>query len=230
MHTAGASNCGRVAASIIPKLYKDVGFGGIVVTNHFSKHHLKFIGAKSWEDGVNRYVKGYEAAKRAGESIGLRVFFGLELHLKEYLPHGAVTDLLVYGITKQDLLEHRFIFNYTHKQLFELAEKKGWLIYQAHPARAMDIFSNSFAPPHLIHGVEVYNASGFWYESDANNNHKALEFANKHKLKQIAGSDFHNVGCEGSAGIYVPNSVDSIESLVAYLKAEQPRLITNVKD
>jgi L-amino acid N-acyltransferase YncA len=43
MHTAESSPCGKVRAKRITRMYKDAGYAGIVVTDHFSEGAFRHV-------------------------------------------------------------------------------------------------------------------------------------------------------------------------------------------
>jgi hypothetical protein len=213
-HTEGVFICSNADPALIPPYFKKHGYGGVVITNHFTKNTIDHLG-RTWTEKIDGYISFFKRAKEAGIKCGIKVFFGLELSLDDHY-----NDLLIYGLSPEMLYDIPNIFNYNYKDLFELANKENFLIYQAHPTRDY----GGFIGANVVHGVEVYNGTkgraGF-----VGNNEKALELAIKHNLKQISGSDFHCFDEVPTGGIYVADWVESERDLVEFLKKEQPELV-----
>ena len=92
MHTHPVSACAVSSPEEMVRYYKEQGFTGIVVTDHFINGNTNCPQHFSWEKKIEFYASGYNRAKIEGDKCGLDVFFGLE-----YSYQG--TDFLVYGIT-----------------------------------------------------------------------------------------------------------------------------------
>ena len=94
MHTCQGSACGRATGKEQARVYKEAGFTGIIITDHFFGGNTAVDRSLPWEERVDLFWKGYEDAKEEGDRIGLDVFFGLEqnIHFDEYL---------IYGLTKE---------------------------------------------------------------------------------------------------------------------------------
>ena len=78
VHTSETSPCGKIAARELVRLYKEAGYDGIVITDHFSPEYLAFIGPLGWRETVDRFFLGYQEAAAKGREIGLAVIPGLE--------------------------------------------------------------------------------------------------------------------------------------------------------
>jgi len=205
VHTAETSPCGRVNAKDVVRLYKSDGFSGIVITDHYYFGFFKNSNHNTWKEKIKDYLKGYKIAVEEGEKIGLKVILGLELSFTE-----SFNDYLIYGITEDFLFEERELYKLTLKEFRRLADKEGFLIYQAHPFRDM----MERADPFLLDGVEVYNGHPY----HMNRNDLALEFAKSNNLKMISGSDFHMTEALGRGGILIDTEVNNSIEFADMLK------------
>jgi len=79
------------------------------------------------------------------------------------------------------------------KKFHEYIHGTSIMIYQAHPFRAA-VFPEK---PEYLDGIEVYNGN----PRHESHNEKAVEYAKKHNLKMISGSDFHQAGDLARGGI-----------------------------
>ena len=128
LHTSEASLCGANTGAELARFYKELGYQGLVVTDHFFNGNTAIDRSLPWEEKVAQYCLGYEHAKEEGDKIGLDVFFGVE-----WAFHGD--EFLLYGVSKEWLLAHPDMLDWSHKQLFEEINKIGGLMIQAHPFR-----------------------------------------------------------------------------------------------
>ena len=66
-HTGCTSQCGRVEPEEIVRLYKEKGYSGIVVTDHYSP--LTFVPNWCPQKQIDFYLEGYRRMKAAPERI-----------------------------------------------------------------------------------------------------------------------------------------------------------------
>ncbi|NLY18606.1 MAG: PHP domain-containing protein [Clostridiaceae bacterium] len=196
VHTAETSPCGMVRARDLVRLYKNAGFSGIVITDHYYSGFFENLSRITWKEKIEEYLKGYKIAAKEGGKIGLKVILGLELRFLE-----SFNDYLIYGITEDFLFEAGELFSLTLKEFRKLADKEEILIYQAHPFRGI---TDRFEPV-LLDGIEVYNGHPY----QMNRNDLAYEYAKINNLKMISGSDFHEVEALGRGGILTDTEVNN---------------------
>ncbi|MGQ9779281.1 MAG: PHP domain-containing protein [Bacillota bacterium] len=207
VHTKETSGCGRVPARRVVDLYREIGYHGIVITDHYLQDFFSGLGPQPWPEKVARFLAGYHAAAARGREVGLRVFFGLELRFAD-----DPLDYLVYGVNEEFLRAHPELLAEDLPRLRALATAGGFLVYQAHPFRP----GSSPAPPELLDGVEVYNGN----PRHDSRNHLALEFARRHGLGMVSGSDFHQPEDLGRGGIEVTEEIVRPEELVEILRRQ----------
>lgn len=218
LHNSEASPCAVMPARDIPALYLKAGYQGIVVTNHFSEYCLNTLLKRSTPfESVKAFFSNSRLAADAASSHGLKSFVGAEVTLAQY----GWQDYLLYGELEEGFCDHPLLYLYTHEQLFELAHKYGWAVFQAHPFRA----GCSVGDPQYMHGIEFFNGHNNGEDSDD----RAQKFVNKFGLKSIAGGDFHNRGAEGKAGIFIPDDINTEGDLSACLINYQAKLFINRK-
>lgn len=190
-HTPQTSYCGNVPpAEALPK-YKEAGYAGVVVTDHFYKEWFQDKGDLPWEEKVELWLKGYRAAKEAAEGLdGFRVLLGMELRFPDNL-----NDHLVYGIDEELLKKYPEPYLMTPAEYRAFADEHGLFFAQAHPFRVMCTPRD----PAVLHGVEVFNGNGRWDSQD----HKAEALAKEHGLIPLSGSDFHEWEDLCTGGMYL---------------------------
>ena len=86
MHTCQASACGKATGKEQARAYKEAGFAGIIITDHFFGGNTAVSRELPWEERVDLFWKGYEDAKEEGDRIGLDVFFGHVFSLGKRVP------------------------------------------------------------------------------------------------------------------------------------------------
>ena len=211
VHTSETSSCSNVDARTMVRLYKQRGFDGVVVTDHYHDGFFEgpFADSVDWETKVRCFLGGYRAARKEGENIGLRVLMGMEIN---FTPLNV--DFLVFGIDEDFLIRYPRLWSLTLPWFSKLAHERGMLVYQAHPCRP----PTEPADHRCLDGVEVYNGSPGYLAYNAD----ALAFANVHGLAMSAGSDFHRVSQLARGGIYLPEMPDDAKDLVRLMKAHAP--------
>lgn len=192
VHTSEVSPCAGVPAREVVRLYKEAGFDGIVVTDHYNAWTLESFGVRSWPLVCDRYLSGYQAAREEGEHIGLVVLPGLEITFEAV----GYADFLVFGLDPEYLYHYPSLFKLDLQRFRELTAALGCLVYQAHPFRP----GITLADPSWIDGVEVYNGNPRHQSA----NHRALEFAQRHRLLESSGSDFHQKEDLARGGVLLP--------------------------
>lgn len=187
IHTKEASSCSRVWAADIVKRYKELGYNGLVITDHFSASQFKRHGS-TYEEQVQTYLSGYRAAKEF-EDENFHIILGMELRFLE-----NDNDYLVYGFD-EDFVINNDLTQYNDPEEFRsVIEENNLIMFQAHPFR----IGMTVVDPELLDGVEVYNGHG---DHDSRND-IAYKWAEKHGLRKLSGSDFHgNLSLE-PGGVY----------------------------
>ena len=107
LHTTAASACARSAGSEYISFYKNLGFDGIFVTDHFFNGNCCVPQNLPWEERVEIFCSGYEDAKAEGSRQGLKVFFAWECRFDG-------DEFLVYGLDKNWLKHHPDMMTWDH--------------------------------------------------------------------------------------------------------------------
>lgn len=206
LHTMQASFCANVPGKFQAEAYKEAGYDGIIITDHFFRGNTCISRELPWEERINQFYSGYEDAKKRGDKIGIKVFFGWE---ETY----AGTDFLIYGLDKEWLLEHPECEYWTIQEQYQEVSAAGGLVVHAHPFRKRDYIPKIRLFPNLIHAVEVYNAG-----NDEEENRRALTYAQQYDLPMTSGSDNHtaHVLCSGVATNKPLNSIQDYINLIKY--------------
>ena len=179
LHTYPVSKCARVSPREVVEFYKEAGYDGIFVTNHFIDGNINIERSRPYEERINFYFSDYEEAKKLQDEIGIKVFYGVEV---SYMG----IDFLVYGLDKEWFLAHPEIETLTKKQQLLMYMEHGALVIQAHPFRESGHISHIQLFPRCIQGVEIINANRTEFE-----NTLAKQYADNYGLLYFAGTDNH---------------------------------------
>lgn len=205
LHTKYASACASATGREQAIGYKNAGYTGIIITDHFFRGNSCIPKNLPWETRINMFCKGYEEAKKIGDQIGLQVFFGWEETFEGQ-------DFLVYGLDKEWMLKHPEMEHWTIREQYETVNQNGGMVIHAHPFRDRPYIPKIRLFPKLVNGVEGYNACN--YEDE---NRQAFLYAKQYELPITAGADSHHpdiIPC----GIQVEKKFDSIDDYVQLIK------------
>ena len=79
VHTAETSICGKLKAAEIVRLYRDAGYSGICITDHYYENYFSDYQYNSWEQAMDRYLEGYHKALECGKKLDITVLPGAEI-------------------------------------------------------------------------------------------------------------------------------------------------------
>lgn len=199
VHTMETSRCGYVKAAETVKKYSALGYSGICITDHLHDLYISLMDCHDdWQLCMNRYMYGYNEAKKAGDALGMDIIFGIELRFPE-----NDSDYLIYGVDEAWLRANPYVCHMDHEAFFKKFGSEV-LIIHAHPYRYCDeVFYD------CVHGLEVANCN----PRHPNRNELALALAKAHpNLIRMCGSDAHRPGDEGQAAVLFERRVrDSCE-------------------
>lgn len=206
LHTVQASACGKSKGADYISFYKEKGYTGIIVTDHFFNGNTCVPAHLSWEERVHLFCKGYEDAKEEGDRQGLQVFFAWECRF-------GPDEFLVYGLDKEWLLAHPDVLEWDHITHYEKVKAAGGLVVQAHPFRERDYLDKIELHPFQCDAWEVANAGNPAYQDRL-----AFRYAKAHNIPMTAGSDIHKVGQTETGEIYGVAFDEPLTSIQDYVK------------
>lgn len=208
VHTSNTSWCATVNARELVHMYKDYGYDGIIITDHFVKDYSVPSGKASWTERIEHFLSGYREAYDEGRRIGLTVMLGMELRFTENL-----NDYLVYGFDEAFLEGNVDFYEMGLASFKEFVRDQDILIYQAHPFRSGIVR----VAPSLLDGMEVFNGNP---RHDSQND-LVHEYSKAHGLLMLSGSDFHQIEDLGRGGIVLPEQVTTSQELVRLLREKR---------
>lgn len=213
MHTSETSRCGRSSAYDMVKMYKDNGYTGIVVTDHFVNGYSYSALQNTWKEKMDAYLKGYHAAKEAGEELGIEVYLGWEY---TYRGNNA-EDYLTLGLDEKFLCEKAVDCDkWTIEQYAKVVHEAGGILIKAHPYRRADYIPSEVVLREGIYdAVEVYNGGN---PTGTDYDDKALEYAKKMGYPMVGGSDTHHVSTTCVSGVSFDEKPADYAELCTFIK------------
>ena len=215
LHTCQGSACGKSTGAEHARFYKDMGYKGIIVTDHFFGGNTAAPRTGPWKERVDGFCAGYEDALIQGQKLGLDVFFGWEQNYRG-------DEYLIYGLDKQWFLDHPEIMTLKLREKLDLMAESGAAVIQAHPFREASYIDHVRLFPRNVHGVEMINACCTEFE-----NKMARIYAENYGLIPFAGSDNHAAGKRPLlAGVCCQEPVSDEWDFINKIKAGKMELFT----
>lgn len=214
LHTREASACASASGEEQARRYKELGYDGIFVTDHFFNGNTAVREYSDWADRVHKYCAGYRHAKEEGDRIGLKVFFGIE-----YSYDGA--DLLTYGIDEQWLLENPDILEISAYEYCDRVHAAGGYIVHAHPFREAGYLSEIKLLPQWVDAVEAHNCGNAAQVM----NDRAYWYAEQYGLPITAGTDNHHLSAERISGVITEKELNRPQDYFEAVKNGEVELI-----
>jgi len=205
LHTSETSKCGKSSGADFVLHFKGLGYTGIFITDHFLNGNITVPADLPWQDRIELFCRGHDAAAQKGRAVGLDVFFAWE-----YSYDWA--HFLTYGLGRDWLLANPDLLSWDLLRYFERVHADGGAIVHAHPFREkVEIVQ---LVPGLVDAVEVHNGG----RGDECNRH-ALDYANSFGLPKVAGSDIHSIKQKRLCGMSFPRRLKDARDYMAGVKS-----------
>lgn len=219
LHTAETSRCGITPATEMVFACKERGYSGLVVTDHFLNGYNRAPERGPWQKRIDIMLRGYKAAKQAGDLLGIVVLCGCE-----FADNGA--DYLTYGVGEDFWRDQPDLADIGVDEYVKRVHAAGGLVSQAHPYRNAWYMPQKVIPRwDIVDAIEVFNGSHSAEQRQWDRD--ALALAQKHNLLETAGSDVHNSAHAGTAGISFPTRIVTDEDFLAALRARTGTIVRN---
>ena len=203
-HSVGGSGCAFCTNTDIISAYREKGYDGIILTNHYSKHvsETSYKGLNN-KQRVDAFFNLYKTLKNQAENCNFKVFWGVEIRC---LP--TLTEYMVLGVDESFLYDNPEVYNLSQEELFALCESAGAFMYQTHPFRA----GVQVGDPKCMHGAECFN--GHFHH--INHNAIANDFCEKNGLVKMYGTDFHEADQCITSYMTIPKDINYNFELAKY--------------
>lgn len=215
LHTYPVSRCGQARVKETLEFYKEMGYEGVFITNHFLDGNINIAWDKPVKEKLDFYFSDYEEAVKLGKELGIKVFLGVEMSYWG-------TDFLVYGLDKRWYYEHTEVFEAPKSRLLPYLMHEGALVVHAHPFREADYIDHIRLFPRGVEGVEVINADRTDHE-----NKMAELYAEGYGFLKTAGSDNHVGGrVKRLAGVECDEAIENEVDFIKKLREGKMKLFT----
>lgn len=218
MHTSEGSACARNTGAEMVDFYANMGYAGMVVTDHFYHGNTAPSRALPWREFIEAYAEGYRSAKKAAEGRDFDVFFGVEFR-------GIVGDeYLVYGLSPEWYMDHPELRDTTGTDFLAVVREAGAFVIHAHPYRERAYMTRQtvLLVPSLVDAIEVRN-----YGNLPEEDRRALEYARELGLPMTGGTDKHTIGSPATplCGIALPFRCHTLEELSDAIRQKKHTVI-----
>lgn len=183
-HSKPVSPCSEVTPKELIDTYKAHNYDGLVLTNHYIRYLFDGL---SKEEAVEYYLNAFEEASKYGESVGLKVYLGIEYRFDE-----NNNDYLIYGANREIATRLFDCFDMGLKKFRKEISLPDSLFIQAHPLRKNCVLADT----DLLDGIETLNL----HPGHNGQVGRAVRIADRANLKVTTiGSDFHHKGVDHEA-------------------------------
>ena len=210
LHTCLSSACGVSTGKEHVRFYRDQGYTGIIMTDHFFGGNTAVPRNLPWEERIDLFWRGYEDALEEGLKVGLDVFFGLEQNFDH-------DEYLVYGLSREYMKAHPELEHWTRRQQLEEVHGQGGAVIQAHPFRMRGYMDLIRVGDLFADGVEVGNAGNTQLQ-DA----RCWLYAKEKGLLMTAGSDNHRSPAPMPFGVELETRLTCIEDYARMIRERAP--------
>ncbi len=208
-HSGGISTCCRVGYERIIDDAKETGIGGIVLTNHYVSN---YVIDDDYDAFARAYLEEYAKAKAYGDSVGVKVFFGVEVTAE----WDKNVHLLAYGVPHSFVTDHPRMCLYSLEELYRTVHAYGGILVQAHPYRVQPRLQDLA----YLDGVEISCHPHLRYCGSFASEMKEIAEANRKLL--TCGGDYHaDVAYRPQCGVFVPKEISGDKELADWLMAQE---------
>ena len=199
-HTSEVSNCGQTPAAETVQLYYSMGYKAVMITDHFKSNLLEDKPDATWDEKIDFFVSGYNAAVEEAKKLGnFKVYLGAELRFDK-----NSNDYLLFGLSEDKLRKMEKLSQMSVSEGVKFVHSLDCVIIQAHPFRN----GCTIVEPGILDGIEVYNG----HKGHDSRNDIALKWAKKFGYIMTSGTDFHGEH-DPTSGIYVDNIPENEDEL-----------------
>ena len=216
LHTNVGSACGNADPEAYISYYKENGYSGIVVTDHFFYGNTAINRELEWTEHIKLFCDGYYRAKVEGDKQGLTVFFGFEHKFKD-----GADEYIILGLTPEWLTEHPEIKAMDRKTFFEFVRAAGGYSIQAHPYRVRGYIKDIRLSLDHVDAIEAFNSA-----NTPESCRQAYEYAMNLGLPMVGGSDIHDLTSGRMlSGIALKKPAQTPADLINAIKSREAQIL-----
>lgn len=214
-HTAECDRAACMKAADMVRKYHEAGYAGMVITDHyfsiFDQWFADELKGLDKRQRMQRWLRGYYAAREEGERIGFTVLPGAEVRFE-----GQMNDYLVYGLEEQFFYDAPPLNHCrTVEELIALLPEDACVVW-AHPFRD----KMTVIDPTPLFGLEGFNGG-----NPPIRNELAKMYAAHYGKALTSGSDFHGLNRFASGGIETERVIKTPSDLIDVLRSGDYTLI-----
>ena len=215
IHTAEGDKVAKVGGADIVRMYQEAGYTGVVITDHYFSIFFDWfqneLGQGQHKDIIDRWLRGYYAARNEGEKRGFTVLSGAEVRFD-----GTINDYLIYGLEPEFFYQAPLLNRLNNLNELLQVLPKDVCVVQAHPFRN----GMTVTDPSPLFGIETYNGG-----TDLFRNQMAKMYAEHYNKMQTSGSDFHYAHDLAKGGICTEHKIKTSKDLISVLRSGEYTLI-----
>ena len=217
-HTQEGSACSDFPVREMVRFYKDRGYSGFVLADHFSGNTAFQDPNMPWKDRVNAFCDIYETALDEVEKIGggIKVFLGMEFAIRsrpEDIRYCFGNDFVITNLTREWILEHEDAFGLNFNLVCDAVHEAGGFVIHAHPFLEAPWVRSIQLYPRKVDAVEIVNAGGSDFMND-----NAKWYADRYNLPYTAGSDIHHASTKKLAAVETETPCETVVDLITAIK------------
>lgn len=206
-HCREISPCGWLSAAETAGLYRQAGYAGLVLTDHFRTDITDRLPGKNWKEKMDSFWRPYRELKTIYKGTDFFIGRGMEIRFDN---NG--NDILLYGLSEELLLEEGEGWTKLGLPAFFEKYHDRILMIQAHPNRRATTYPEPLA---FLHGIEVKNTS----PRNENHNEISRQTVREHPwLIATGGSDCHRTEDVAGSGIRCRERIQTDKELIEILK------------
>ncbi len=214
-HSKAISRCCQLTYEQNINYAKECGIDALILTNHYYGAYLKYY--ESVEDLVEHYHKEYKDAKAYGDSVGVKVYYGIEITACQ-LQNSPDVHLLAYGVDEKFLTDHPYVYDYPLEKIYEAVKQYGGILVQAHPFRCVDRLVDT----QYLDGIEISCHPKYFTTSQE----KVKEVAKEKSLIITCGADYHgDTPYRPKCGLVVDELPKDINGIVEILMSKEKKTL-----
>ena len=221
-HTAEGSACSDFPVREMVKFYKDHGYDGFTLADHFSGNST-FPGDMPWKERVDAFYGIYETAcEEAYKLGGIQVFFGMEYTLRKRaddMRYALGNDFVIVNLTKEWILENEDAFSLDFNKNFDTIRAAGGFIIHAHPFLEAPWVRSIQLLPRKVDAIEIINGG-----LDDITNDSAKWYADRYTLPYCAGTDIHHSTHPVLCGIETEEKCSGIADVINAIKDRKAKV------